>query len=173
MSCNIFIIFSLMVIVGAASLPEASSEKAASHGLPDNGAGVLPETASLDNNIIYTNVIIQSLVQYEDDLNQSSYILDEFVKKNMTSNEAMVATSSLFGLSSHSQEIIHAAKPIGKYAGYHNDTIRALTYLREYLWDMAKFYETNKISYALAARENFNESLYYYGQAKPVLNRTD
>jgi len=31
---------------------------------------------------------------------------------------------------------------------------------------MAKFYETNKISYALAARVNYNESLYYYGRAK-------
>jgi hypothetical protein len=104
-------------------------------------------------------------------LNFSSYILDEFIKKNITNSDAMVATSSLFGLSSQSRDAIYSMRPTGEYKGYHNDTILALTYLNAFLWDMAKFYETNKISYALAARVNYNESLYYYGRASKALNR--
>lgn len=122
-----------------------------------------------NNSSIYKNILLQALTQYEEDLNISSYILDEFVKKNISSNDAMIATTSLFILASHTLEMIEAAKLPLEYADYHNDTIRALKYLREYLWDMAKFYETNEISYALSAKENFNNSIYYYEKQKNLL----
>ena len=131
--------------------------------------GYAEGSSESDNSSIYRNILIQALTQYDEDLNSSSYILDEFVKKNISSNDAMIATTSLFVLASHTLEKIEVAKLPLEYAGYHNDTIRALEYLREYLWDMAKFYETNDISYALSARDNFNSSLYYYDKEKNLL----
>ncbi|NMC10656.1 MAG: hypothetical protein GYA39_06760 [Methanothrix sp.] len=122
-----------------------------------------------NNSSIYRNILIQALTQYDEDLNSSSYILDEFVKKNISSNDAMIATTSLFILASHTLETIEFAKLPLEYEDYHNDTIRALEYLREYLWDMAKFYETNEIGYAFSARDNFNSSLYYYEKGKNLL----
>jgi len=166
MSCNIFVVFSLIFAVSVMSLSEASSENDMVRGSPDNGTAILPGAAPLDNISIHKDIIIQSLAQYEEDLNFSSHILDEFIKKNITNSDAMVATSSLLGLSSQSRDTIYSMRPTGEYKGNHNDTILALTYLNAFLWDMAKFYETNKISYALAARVNYNESLYYYGRAK-------
>ncbi|NMB86614.1 MAG: hypothetical protein GYA29_10335 [Methanothrix sp.] len=122
-----------------------------------------------NNSSIYRIILIQALTQYDEDLSSSSYILDEFVKKNISSNDAMVATTSLFILASHTLETLEVAKLPIEYADYHNDTIRALEYLREYLWDMAKFYETNEISYALSAKDNFNSSLYYYEKEMSLL----
>ncbi|MDM7939572.1 MAG: hypothetical protein QUS07_04435 [Methanothrix sp.] len=122
-----------------------------------------------NNSSIYRNILIQALTQYDEDLNSSSYILDEFVKKNISSNDAMIATTSLFILASHTLETIEDAELPLEYAIYHNDMIQALEYLREYLWDLAKFYETNEISYALSAKDNFNSSLYYYEKGKSLL----
>ncbi len=131
--------------------------------------GLAEGSSESNNSTIYKSILIQALNQYDEDLNSSSYILDEFVKKNISSNDAMIATTSLFILASHTLETIKTAKLPPEYADYHNDTIRALEYLREYLWDMAKFYETNEISYALSARDNFNSSLYYYEKEKNLL----
>lgn len=167
----ICIIFSLMGVASAAS----TSTEVVADGLKEfhsNKAGALSGTVNLEKDSIYKTIFMQSLVQYEEDLNHSSYILDEFVKKNITNSEAMMAASSLYELSSRTHELIYEEKPTPDYANYHNDTIHALSYLREYLWDMAKFYETNKINYALSARENFNDSLYYYGRARKALDKT-
>jgi hypothetical protein len=91
-----------------------------------------------------------------------------FVKKNSVCNDAMIATNlSSIGLPYAGDDKDRQLPP--EYADYHNDTIRALEYLREYLWYMAKFYETNEISYALSARDNFNSSLYYYEKEKNLL----
>lgn len=168
---NICIIISLMGVAGAATTSTAIVADGINevHG---SRAGALPGTANLENDSFYKTIFMQSLVQYEEDLNHSSYILDEFVKKNITNREAMVAASSLYELSSRTRELIYEEKPTRDYAIYHNDTIHALSYLRDYLWDMAKFYETNKLNYALSARENFNDSLYYYGRARQGLNKT-
>ena len=108
--------------------------------------------------------MMQARGQFSEDLNQSSYILDEFVRKNISGRDAMIATSSLFVMTSHTMENVEDSAPPEKYLIYHNNTLQGLGALREYLWNMAKFYETNKISYAIRARDNFNKSLYYYGK---------
>jgi hypothetical protein len=78
----------------------------------------------------------------------------------------MVASTSLYVLTSHTLNSINQTQPPKKYATYFNFTIRALENLEEYLWNMGKFYETSKTDYAITARMNFNTSMYYYEKGR-------
>jgi hypothetical protein len=100
--------------------------------------------------------------QYLDDLNYSSYILDEFVKNKINGRESMDSTMTLFVMTSQTVDMLDQIKPPAKHAQYHNDTLNALVNLEGYLWNMAKFYETNRRVYAVQAHDNFNRSMSYY-----------
>jgi len=101
-------------------------------------------------------------IQYMEDLNYSSYILDEYVKKKIDSREAMTATMTLFVLTTQTVDMVDQIKPPAKFEEYQNTTQLALINLEGYLWNMIKFYETTKRVYAMQAHDNFNNSMSYY-----------
>ncbi len=114
------------------------------------------------NDSTYLNLIELIRTQYQEDLNYSSYILDEFVKKKIDARAAMTTTMTLFILTSETVDMVDQIKPPAKFEEYQNTTQLALINLEGYLWNMVKFYETNRRVYAMQAHDNFNRSMSYY-----------
>lgn len=125
------------------------------------------DNGSIDDDI-YLNLIELVRNQYMEDVNYSSYVLDEFVKKKIDAREAMTSTMTLFVLTSKTVDMVDQIKPPSKFATYQNVTQRALINLEGYLWNMVKFYETNKRVYAIQAHDNFNKSMGYYDEGTEI-----
>jgi hypothetical protein len=100
--------------------------------------------------------------QYEEDLDYSSKVLNDFVNKNIDSRGAMTSTMTLFILTSKTVDLLDQISPPSDLIEYQNTTQLALINLEGYLWNMVKFYETSKKEYAIQAHVNFNESIRYY-----------
>jgi hypothetical protein len=145
----------LMSTIGAIGLSEASGTKLIGNISKEPKVEVLQKTSQNVTDAPYKDLLQRALGQFNDDLNQSSLILDEFIRKNISRRDAMVASTSLYVLTSHSLDSINQTQPPKKYATYFNFTIQALENLRDYLWNMVKFYETSKTDYAITARINF------------------
>ena len=156
----------LLSIIGAIGLSEASDAKLIGNVSKETNSETLQKASHNDTDAFYKDLLKLTLSQFNDDLNQSSLILDEFIRKNISSRDAMVASTSLYVLTSHSLSSINQTQPPKKYVTYFNFTIRALENLEEYLWNMGKFYETSKTGYAITARMNFNTSMYYYEKGR-------
>ena len=156
----------LMSMIGAIGLSEASGVKLIGNSSNELKAEALQKASQNVTDAPYKDLLQQALGQFRDDLNQSSFILDEFIRKNISRRDAMVASTSLYVLTSHSLDSINQTQPPKKYATYFNFTIQALENLRDYLWNMGKFYETSKTDYALDARIKFNDSMYYYEKGR-------
>ena len=103
-------------------------------------------------------------IQYLEDLNYSSYILDEFVNKSIESREAMTATMTLFSLTEKTVSMLDLIEPPSNLIAYHGNSEQALIYLKGYLWNMVKFYETDRRAYAMLAHDNFNKSVNHYAK---------
>ncbi len=114
------------------------------------------------NESSYGNFLGMVQSMYREDFNYSGSVLENYVNKTISEKEAMVATSSIFILTSHSLSLLDINKPPKIYESAYNNTHLALTNLRSFLWNMSKFYETNKGSYLIQARRNLNESVSYY-----------
>ena len=114
------------------------------------------------NDSTYLDLMELVRTQFQEDLNYSSFILDEFVKKKIEAREAMTSTMTLFILTSETVDMVDQIKPPAKFEEYQNTTQLALINLEGYLWNMVKFYETNRRVYAMQAHDNFNKSMSYY-----------
>ena len=125
------------------------------------------------NGSIYLDLMELVWIQYMEDLNYSSYILDEFVKKKINGREAMTSTMTLFTLTSQTVDMLDKIEPPSTFMQYHNYTLEALINLEGYLWNMAKFYETNRRVYAMQAHDNFNESMNYYEMGLNISKKLD
>jgi hypothetical protein len=99
---------------------------------------------------------------YREDFNYSGGILENYVNKTISDRDAMVATTSVFILTSHSIALLETNRPPKIYENTYNNTLLGMTYLRAFLWNMSKFYETNKNFYLVQARKNLNDSVSYY-----------
>ena len=163
---KLLVMFLLLSTIGALGLSEASSVKQIGNGSKETNVEALQKASQNVTDAPYIDLLKLTLRQFNDDLNQSSLILDEFIKKNISSRDAMIASTSLYVLTSHSLNSINQTQPPKKYATNFNFTIRALENLEEYLWNMGKFYETGKIGYAITARINFNTSMNYYEKGR-------
>jgi hypothetical protein len=149
----------LLLAVMSAGLSDALSKGQAGH---QEGIGE-PKLAVLGSpNATYEERMNLALARYSEDLNYSRKILDEYVKKNLTDDEAFVATVSIFTLASQTLDEVEGIKPPERYAAYHNYSLQALANLKGYLWNLAKFCETGEVDYVAEAREHFNLSLSYY-----------
>jgi len=107
--------------------------------------------------------------QYEEDMTYSSMILNEFVSGNISSMDALTTTSSVFLLSSQTTAAAGQIVPPEGFRDYHHYTLQSQVNLQAYLWNLAKFYETEESQYALQARDNFNTSISYQEKARDVL----
>lgn len=123
------------------------------------------ETNSKMNESDYLNFSSSIWRLYRDDLNYSSYILDKFSRKNMSADEALVATMSLFQLNYQTTNIAGRINPPTEYADYHSYMIQSLSMFRSYLIGMAKYYETNDRIFAANAKEYFDKSIEYNEKA--------
>jgi hypothetical protein len=116
---------------------------------------------------------VQSM--YREDFNYSGSVLKNYVNKTISERDAMVATTSIFVLTSQSVALLETNKPPAAYASAYNNTLQALTNLSAFLWNMSKFYETaetnetKKNYYLVRARNNLNESVSYYKMGQEVL----
>ena len=164
------ILFYLLLFASICFIDSAGAQdgKNVVHSPTENGSSPGILAPKIDNESIYRNLLNSTWSQYNEDLNYSSNILAEFVKKNITAREAMVATISLYTLTSKTEDEFRKLKATDKYKNIHNNTIAALSNLEGYLWNITKFYETDKTIYAVKARESFNSSLYYFGKARGV-----
>lgn len=126
----------------------------------------------MDNESISRDLLNSTWAQYQEDLNYSSVILAQFIKKNITGREAMIATTSLFSLTSQSLANINKLRPSKKYADSYNNTVLALSNLGRYMWNISRYYETVKASYAINARESYNNSSYYFERAREKILRS-
>lgn len=121
-----------------------------------NGGAVLMNESS------YRSFLGTVQSMYREDFNYSGRILENYVNKTISERDAMVATTSIFILTSHSVALLEANKPPAAYASTYDNTFQALVNLRAFLWNMSKFYETSKNSYLVQARKDLNESVSYY-----------
>jgi hypothetical protein len=120
----------------------------------------------------YKNMTDGVLVEYGEDLNYSSFILDSFVKGNISRESALASTISAYVLNIHSINTVLRVEPAEKFSDYHNYLTLMLSDFQMYLWNIAKFYETNNGNYALSAREKYNSTTKNYENAlqERVLN---
>jgi len=117
---------------------------------------IAQNSENLTQEASYVQMSNQAWIQYSEDLIASSEILDDFVNKNITRREAMVQTIGVYLLTFQATNNINSMTPPENYADYHNYTVNTLVNLQWYLWNMAKFYETNNSGYAIVARDDFN-----------------
>lgn len=120
---------------------------------------LIVQQALKSNESTYKNISGQTWLEYHDDLNYSSMILNDYVKKNISSKEAMLYAVSLHSLVGQTTVNLNSVEPPQKYKSYHNYTLTALLDLHSYLFYLAKFYETNNPRYAVMARHYFNQTL--------------
>jgi flagellar hook-basal body complex protein FliE len=156
----------LMFTIAATGLSEDSGAKLIGTNSKETSVEALQKASQNVTDAPYKDLLQQSLGQFNENLNQSSFILDQFIRKKISRRDAMVASTALYVLNSHSIDSINLTKPTKKYVTYFNFTIHALENLRDYLWNMGKFYETSKTDYAITARINFNDSMYYYEKGR-------
>ena len=133
---------------------------------PEQGSLWTGSPSSLQqlNESSYNKVMGQVWKQYNDDFNYSSLVLDGFVKKNMSANEAFMSTISLYVLNERTINTFKLITPPQTYSQNHNLSLSALINLEDFFWYMAKYYQTQEKVYAVYARDKFNESRYYYNQ---------
>ncbi|MEM0498040.1 MAG: hypothetical protein QW781_00895 [Methanothrix sp.] len=105
---------------------------------------------------------------YLEDLNYSTYLLDEYIAKNISGREAMTATVSLFVFASQTVEMLAQIQPPPDLAHYHNITLQAVLNLEGYLWNMGRFYETSRRVYAMQAHDSFNKSMSLYDEGMEI-----
>lgn len=125
------------------------------------------------NESSYRNFLRMVQSMYREDFNYSGGILENYVNKTISEKDAMVATTSIFIMTSYSMALLETAKPPEAYESTYNNTHMALISLRAFLWNMSKFYETNKGSYLTQARKSLNESVSYYKAGQEVLTSTE
>lgn len=121
------------------------------------------------NDSMYLGLMELVRTQYLEDLNYSSYILDEFVQKKIDAGQAMTSTMTLFILTSETVDMVDQIKSPAKFEEYKNTIQLALVNLEGYLWNMVKFYETNRRVYAMQAHDNFNRSMSYHQEGAKLL----
>lgn len=114
------------------------------------------------NESSYKNFLSAVQSMYREDFNYSGSVLENYVNKTISEKDAMVATTSIFIMTSYSMALLETTKPPKAYEGMYNNTYLALINLRAFLWNMSKFYETKKGSYLTQARKSLNESISYY-----------
>ena len=165
---RMLILLSLLLLasISLIDLVSAQDEKNVLHSYTENESPMHIMAVKIDNESIYRNLLNSTWDQYNEDINYSSNILTDFVKKNITRREAMVATISLYTLTSKTEDEFYKVNTNDKYKNIHNNTIYALSNLKGYLWNITKFYETDKTVYAVKARESFNSSLGYFEKAR-------
>jgi hypothetical protein len=129
-------------------------------------------TTALLSESDYHNVTDGILIEFNEDLNYSSSVLDDYVKGNISRDDAIYSTISVYVMNIHTINTVLQVKPSEKFSNYHNYLTLMVTDFQLYLWNLAKFYETNNSNYALQARENYNTSTDNYDKAlqERVLN---
>jgi hypothetical protein len=140
--------------------------------LSANSCWAAENTTELLSDSDYKNMTDGVLVEYGEDLNYSSFILDSFVKGNISRESALASTISAYVLNIHSINTVLRVEPAEKFSDYHNYLTLMLSDFQMYLWNIAKFYETNNGNYALSAREKYNSTTKNYENAlqERVLN---
>jgi len=140
--------------------------------LSANSCWAAENTTVLLSDSDYRNETDGVLVQFGEDLNYSSFILDSFVKGNISRESALASTISAYVLNIHSINTVLRVEPTEKFSDYHNYLTLMLSDFQMYLWNIAKFYETNNGNYALSAREKYNSTTENYENAlqERVLN---
>ncbi len=119
------------------------------------------ESASM-NESSYRNFLGTVQSMYREDFNYSGGVLENYVNNTISERDAMVATTTIFILTSQSVALLETNKPPAAYTSAYNNTVLALINLRAFLWNMSKFYETSKNVYLTQARKNLNDSVSYY-----------
>ncbi len=122
----------------------------------------LSSPTAIANESGYGNFLRTVQSMYREDFNYSGGILENYVNKSISDSDAMVATTSIFILTSHSIALLETNTPPKAYENAYNDTLNGMVSLRAFLWNMSKFYETKKNGYLVQARKNLNESVSYY-----------
>lgn len=154
----------LLALLGMVWISDAVDNATASRepGLTSASPKSLNGEAVPMNESSYRSFLGMVQAMYREDFNYSGSVLENYVNKTISEKEAMVATTSIFVLTSQSAALLETNKPPNVYASAYNNTLLALTNLRAFLWNMSKFYETNKGLYLTQARKSLNESVSYY-----------
>jgi hypothetical protein len=159
---DILMAFSLIAVLSFLALSNGSetmTAREASEGQSQVHYGTILKIMQSDNKSTYKNEIGLAWNQYTGYSKYSAKTLDEFLKRNISSNEAMYTLTSLYVLQSKAIDDVNRLKPPKEYADYHNNTLNAMAYLREYLWDIAMYCETRERYYAIQGLGNYNQSV--------------
>jgi hypothetical protein len=144
-----------MIVLGILFVLATVACSAISEGQMENAEEQMNESA-------YRQVSDTILIEFNEDLNYSSIVLDGFVKGEITREQALSSTASVIMLTINTINTANRVNPPDKFADYHNYIILMLTDLQQYAWNLAKFYETEKSNYAIQARSHYNNSIENY-----------
>jgi len=124
------------------------------------------------NESMYINTSHNVIAYYAEDLAYSTDIFDKYVAKNISSRDAMVATTSLYSLSSDVvQSFASLNPPIGSdYKAYQQSLLQTWVDFRTFLWFMAKYYETGNMPYISQAQKSVNSSIQNFYKAEGIGN---
>ncbi|MBC7078855.1 MAG: hypothetical protein H5T42_00010 [Methanothrix sp.] len=112
------------------------------------------------------NLTLSAWNSFVENLNYSSVVLNQSIHGNISRRDAMVLMTTLLTLNSQTLAELEALETDEKYADFQNYTIGAMRTFNGYLFNMAKFFETDEVIYVIRAREWFNASQEYYTKGK-------
>lgn len=118
------------------------------------------------NQSSYKEKLALAWSQYEAHDRYASMILDGYLKRSISGRDALTATMSIYALSSETLDIIKQNDAPREYSAFHNITLSAMNYLKDYLLDVAMYYETGNRDYIIRAQTDYNMSTKYHMQAK-------
>jgi hypothetical protein len=118
------------------------------------------------NNDTERTLLLQGWNQYMENLNYSSDMVDLFMKKNITNEEAMHLDASLMTLNAYTISAYETIQPSDDREKFHGFALEAMNHFQDYLFNMGKFFETNDGTYLLVARDYFNQTQDSYVKGK-------
>jgi hypothetical protein len=118
------------------------------------------------NQSSYKGKLALALSQYEAHDRYASMILEGYLSRSISGRDALTATMSIYALSSETLDMIEQNDAPREYVAFQNNTISSMKYLKDYLLNVAMYYETGNRDYIIRAQTDYNMSTKYHMQAK-------
>lgn len=108
------------------------------------------------------DTVVQNWNSFVENFDHQNEVTNATISGNITYMEAANGFVATYILNSQSLLKMQSMTPSEKYFDFHNYTLQGTKYLNLYLYDMAKYFETNNSKYARMALPAWNMTVMYY-----------
>ncbi|HWQ20469.1 MAG TPA: hypothetical protein VN455_11870 [Methanotrichaceae archaeon] len=165
--CTLIIVAAVVValLLGTATSMGLVKDKSESQGSTLSQGNT--SSSDLEN---YTATMSMVWKGYSEDMKYMNVILEGYLKKNISSLEAMNGATSLYILSGDTLSTLAVLKAPQNYTEDRMNAINAVQYLRISLWNLGKYFETKDRMYSNTSLKSYNESVRYFNNRASIPN---